>query len=89
MITVKLDIKRNRFFAEFSNLSWGDVPIEDEYKKMSGVKGLYPASRATRFTGGGDFVPDACAFESFMPFVLCFRMKEPAVNERAYRSRIP
>lgn len=31
MITVKLDIKKNRFFAEFSNLGLGDVPIEDEY----------------------------------------------------------
>lgn len=31
MITVKLDINKNRFFAEFSNLSLGGVPIEDEY----------------------------------------------------------
>lgn len=31
MITVLLDIKRNRFFASFSNLGLGDVPIEDEY----------------------------------------------------------
>lgn len=31
MITVQLDIKRNRFFASFSNLGLGDVPIEDEY----------------------------------------------------------
>lgn len=31
MITVKLDIKKNRFYAEFSNLGLGDVPIEDEY----------------------------------------------------------
>lgn len=31
MITVKLDIKKNRFFAEFSNLGLEDVPIEDEY----------------------------------------------------------
>lgn len=31
MITVKLDIKKNRFFAEFSNLGLGEVPIEDEY----------------------------------------------------------
>lgn len=30
MITVRLDIKRNRFFAEFSNLGLNDVPIEDE-----------------------------------------------------------
>lgn len=34
MITVKLDIKRNRFFAEFSNLGLGDVPIEDEYPEQ-------------------------------------------------------
>ncbi|CUX40102.1 protease Lon-related BREX system protein BrxL [Clostridium sp. C105KSO13] len=31
MITVKLDINKNRFFAEFSNLGLGGVPIEDEY----------------------------------------------------------
>lgn len=31
MITVRLDIKKNRFFAEFSNLGLTDVPIEDEY----------------------------------------------------------
>ncbi len=31
MITVHLDIKKNRFFAEFSNLGLRDVPIEDEY----------------------------------------------------------
>lgn len=31
MITVKLDINKNRFFAEFSNLGLGSVPIEDEY----------------------------------------------------------
>ena len=31
MITVKLDIGKNRFFAEFSNLGLGGVPIEDEY----------------------------------------------------------
>lgn len=31
MITVKLDIKRNMYFAEFSNLGLGGVPIEDEY----------------------------------------------------------
>lgn len=31
MVTVQLDIKRNRFFASFSNLGLGDVPIEDEY----------------------------------------------------------
>lgn len=31
LITVKLDIRKNRFFAEFSNLGLSDVPIEDEY----------------------------------------------------------
>ena len=31
MITVHLDIKKNRFFAEFSNLGLREVPIEDEY----------------------------------------------------------
>lgn len=31
MITVRLDIKKNHFFAEFSNLGLTDVPIEDEY----------------------------------------------------------
>lgn len=31
IITVKLDINKNRFFAEFSNLGLGGVPIEDEY----------------------------------------------------------
>lgn len=31
MITVKLDIKRNVYFAEFSNLGLTTVPIEDEY----------------------------------------------------------
>lgn len=31
MVTVKLDINKNRFFAEFSNLGLGGVPIEDEY----------------------------------------------------------
>ena len=31
MITVRLDIKKNRFLAEFSNLGLTDVPIEDEY----------------------------------------------------------
>lgn len=34
MITVKLDIRKNRFFAEFSNLGLGDVPIEDEYPEQ-------------------------------------------------------
>ncbi|MDD3221010.1 MAG: protease Lon-related BREX system protein BrxL [Lachnospiraceae bacterium] len=31
MITVELDIKRNVYFAEFSNLGLTTVPIEDEY----------------------------------------------------------
>ncbi len=31
MITVSLDIKKDRFFAQFSNLGLTDVPIEDEY----------------------------------------------------------
>lgn len=31
MLTVRLDIKRNRFFAEFSNLGLSNVPIDDEY----------------------------------------------------------
>ena len=31
MVTVHLDIRKNRFFAEFSNLGLGEVPIEDEY----------------------------------------------------------
>ncbi|MDD3137644.1 MAG: protease Lon-related BREX system protein BrxL [Lachnospiraceae bacterium] len=31
MITVKLDIKKNVYFAEFSNLGLTNVPIEDEY----------------------------------------------------------
>lgn len=31
MITVKLDIKRNVYFAEFSNMGLTTVPIEDEY----------------------------------------------------------
>lgn len=34
MITVKLDIRRNRFFAEFSNLGLADVPIDDEYPEQ-------------------------------------------------------
>ena len=34
MITVKLDIKKNHFFAEFSNLGLKDVPIEDEYPEQ-------------------------------------------------------
>ena len=31
MITVHLDIRRNCFFASFSNLGLSDVPIQDEY----------------------------------------------------------
>ena len=31
MITVRLDIKRNIYVAEFSNLGLTNVPIEDEY----------------------------------------------------------
>lgn len=31
MLTVRLDIKRNRFFVEFSNLGLSNVPIDDEY----------------------------------------------------------
>lgn len=31
MITVKLDIGKNQYFAEFSNLGLGSVPIEDKY----------------------------------------------------------
>ena len=31
MVTAHLDMRRNRFFAEFSNLGLGDVPIDDEY----------------------------------------------------------
>jgi len=34
MITVRLDIRKNHFFAEFSNLGLGDVPIEDEYPEQ-------------------------------------------------------
>lgn len=34
MITVRLDIRKNRFFAEFSNLGLKDVPIEDEYPEQ-------------------------------------------------------
>ncbi len=30
MITVQLDIQKNRYFAEFSNLGLQKVPIEDE-----------------------------------------------------------
>lgn len=31
MVTVRLDIKKNCFFADFSNLGLGNVPIADEY----------------------------------------------------------
>lgn len=31
MVTVHLDIKKNCYFAEFSNLGLGNVPIVDEY----------------------------------------------------------
>lgn len=31
MITVNLDIRKNKFYAAFSNLGLGDVPIDDEY----------------------------------------------------------
>lgn len=31
MVMVRLDIKRNCFFADFSNLGLGNVPIADEY----------------------------------------------------------
>lgn len=34
MITVKLDIKKNVYFAEFSNLGLGSVPIQDEYPEQ-------------------------------------------------------
>ena len=34
MLTVRLDIKKNRFFAEFSNLGLRDVPIDDEYPEQ-------------------------------------------------------
>ena len=34
MITVALDIKKNCFFAEFSNLGLKEVPIEDEYPEQ-------------------------------------------------------
>lgn len=34
MITVNLDIRKNRFFAAFSNLGLGDVPIDDEYPEQ-------------------------------------------------------
>lgn len=34
MITVRLDIKKNHFLAEFSNLGLKDVPIEDEYPEQ-------------------------------------------------------
>lgn len=33
MVTVRLDMKKDCFFAEFSNLGVGNVPIADEYRK--------------------------------------------------------
>lgn len=34
MVTVNLDIRKNKFYASFSNLGLGDVPIEDEYPEQ-------------------------------------------------------
>jgi ATP-dependent Lon protease len=34
MVTVNLDIRKNKFFAAFSNLGLGDVPIDDEYPEQ-------------------------------------------------------
>ena len=34
MITVNLDIRRNKFYASFSHLGLGDVPIDDEYPEQ-------------------------------------------------------
>lgn len=34
MVTVNLDIKKNKFFATFSNLGLTNVPIEDEYPEQ-------------------------------------------------------
>lgn len=34
MVTVNLDIRRNKFYASFSNLGLGDVPIDDEYPEQ-------------------------------------------------------
>jgi len=34
MITVNLDIRKNKFYAAFSNLGLGDVPIDDEYPEQ-------------------------------------------------------
>lgn len=37
MVTVRLDMKKDCFFAEFSNLEVGNVPIADEYpEKIDG-----------------------------------------------------
>lgn len=33
MVTVRLNINKNSFFAEFSNLGLGSVPIADEYSE--------------------------------------------------------
>ena len=34
MVTVKLDIKKDAFFAEFSNLGLGNIPISDDYPEQ-------------------------------------------------------
>ena len=34
MVTVKLDIKRDAFYAEFSNLGLGNIPISDDYPEQ-------------------------------------------------------
>ena len=34
MVTVNLDIHKNKFFASFSNLGLGDVPVDDEYPEQ-------------------------------------------------------
>ncbi len=34
MVTVNLDIRKNKFYAAFSNLGLGDVPIDDEYPEQ-------------------------------------------------------
>ena len=34
MVTVNLDIRKNKFYASFSNLGLGDVPIDDEYPEQ-------------------------------------------------------
>ena len=37
MVTVRLDMKKDCFFAEFSNLGVGNVPIADEYPEKSPI----------------------------------------------------